>query len=296
LLLIKLNIMETIKKIFKAIWAFVNSKFLGYGIALILVIFIAQTCSNLSKAKQDAANAHQNIIALKDTLHKEKLKTGELQFSIAGYVSTIDDLKNLNKGLYEEVEKQKGTVINLNRLTILLQQDKYDLEKYIDSLKLIISQPIKINDTTYIIPWNLPFTYDSTNFDIWTGQTKIGLTMSKTAPRIFTLNSNISELPKFDFSQIAVTNLGTEMISRKTQIELVYGQKYVGKKLVVFANSKYPGFSIVNMEGWTVPEPPKKHWFTGFSVNFGIMPTYDFVNAKPTIVFGPSFGYTIYQW
>jgi hypothetical protein len=290
--------METIKKIFKAIWSFLNSKFLGYGIALILVIFIAQTCHNLSKAKQDAANAHQNIIALTDTIKKEKLKTGELQYSIAGYISTVEDLKNLNKGLYNEVEKQKGTVINLNRLTILLQQDKEDLAKFIDSLKVIINSPIKINDTTYIIPWTLPFTYDSTNFDIWSGQTKIGLTLSKTSPRTFTLNTtgNILELPKFDFSQIAVNNLGTEMISRKTQIELVYGQKYVGKKLVVFANSKYPGFSVVNMEGWTVPEPPKKHWLTGFSVNFGIMPTYDFIQGKPTIVFGPSFGYTIYQW
>lgn len=290
--------METIKKIFKAIWSFLNSKFLGYGIALVLIIFIAQTCHNLSKAKEDAANAHQNIIALTDTIHKEKLKTGELQFSIAGYISTVEDLKNVNKGLYDEVEKQKGTVINLNRLTILLQQDKEDLAKYIDSLKMIINTPIKINDTTYLIPWTLPFTYDSTNYDIWSGQTKIGLTLSKTATKTFTLRTigNTLDLPKFDFSQISVNNLGTEMISRKTQIELVYGQKYVKGKLVVFANSKYPGFSVVNLEGWTVPEPPKKHWFTGFSVNFGITPTYDFVNKKPIMVVGPSFGYTIYQW
>jgi len=289
--------METIKKIFKAIWAFVNSKFLGYGIALVLIIFVAQTCNNLSKAKEDAANAHQNIIALTDTIHKQKLKTGELQYSIAGYISTVENLKNVNKGLSEEVEKQNGTVINLNRLTILLQQDKENLAKFIDSLKMIINTPIKINDTTYIIPWNLPFTYDSTNYDLWTGQTKIGLTLSKTA-KTFTLKTagNTLQLPKFDFSQIAVTNLGTEMISRETQIQLTYGQKYVKGKLVVFANSKYPGFKVVNMEGFTVPEPKRSHWFTGFSVNFGIMPTYDFTNARPVMVVGPSFGYTIYQW
>jgi len=288
--------METIKKIFKTIWSFLNSKFLGYGIALILIVFIAQTCSNLNKAKQDAADAHQNIIALTDTLHKEKLKTGELQFSIAGYISSVEDLKNVNKGLYDEVEKQKGTVINLNRLTILLQQDKEDLAKYIDSLKMIINQPIKINDTTYIVPWTLPFTYDSTNYDIWSGQTKVGLTLSKIAPKTVFLRGNTLELPKFDFSQIAVINLGTEMISRETQIELTYGQKYVKGKLVVFANSKYPGFKVVNLEGFTVPEPPRKHWFTGFSVNFGITPTYDFVSKKTIMVVGPSFGYTIFSW
>jgi hypothetical protein len=288
--------METLKKIGKAIWTFINSKFLGYAIALILIIFIAQTCHNLSKAKQDAANAQQNISALTDTLHKEKLKTGELQFTIAGYIANVGDLKNINKSLYDEVEKQKGTVLNLNRLTILLQQDKEDLSKYIDSLKVIINQPIKVNDTTYIVPWTLPFTYDSTNFDIWSGQTKIGLTLSKLTPKTVFLRGNLLELPKFDFSQIAVTNLGTEMISRKTQIELVYGQKYVKGKLVVFANSKYPGFSVVNMEGFTVPAPPRRHWFSGFSVNIGVMPTYDFVGKKPIIVVGPSFGYTIYQW
>lgn len=290
--------MKTINNIFKFIWSFLNSKFLGYGLALILTIFIAQTCQNLFKAREDAANAHQNELALTDSLHKEKLKTGELQYSVAGFVSTIENLKYLNKGLYDEIEKQKGTVINLNRLTILLQQDKDELSKYIDSLKMIINTPIKINDTTYLIPWTLPFTYDSTNYDIWSGQTRIGLNLSKTNPKTFTLRTtgNILELPEFDFSQIEITNLGTEMISRKTQIELVYGQKYVGKKLVVFANSKYPGFSVVNLEGWAVPEPPKKHWFSGFSVNIGIMPTYDFVQQKPIIVIGPSFGYNLYQW
>lgn len=290
--------METIKKIFTAIWAFINSKFFGYAVALVLIIFIAQTCRNLNKANQEVTNADQNISALTDTLHKEKLKTGELQFSIAGYIASVKDLEKVNKGLSDEVKKQQGTVINLNRLTILLQQDKEDLNHFIDSLKMIINQPIKVNDTTYLIPWTLPFTYDSTNFDIWSGQTKIGLTLSKTSLKTYTLKTigNTIELPRFDFSQIAVTNLGSEMISRKTQIELVYGQKYVKGKLVVFANSRYPGFSVVNLEGWTVPDPPKKHWFTGFNISLGIMPSYDFLLSKPTIVVGPCIGYSIYQW
>jgi hypothetical protein len=288
--------MTILTKIFKAIWAFINSKFLGYAVAIILILMLAQTCKKNHDLKELAAQQEQNMAAKNDTIHQQKLKTGELQFTIDGYISTIDNLKIINKGLYDEVEKQKGTVINLNRLTILLQQDKEDLAKYIDSLKLIISHPVKLNDTTYIIPWNLPFTYDSTNYDLWSGQTKIGLTLSKLKPQTVMVSGNKFELPKFDFSQIEVTNLGTEMISRETQIQLVYGQKYVKGKLVVFANSKYPGFKVVNMEGWTVPEPPKKHWFTGWSVNVGLTPTYDFAQKKPIVVFGPSLGYTIYQW
>jgi hypothetical protein len=284
--------METIKKIFTAIWSFLNSKFLGYGIALVLIIFIAQTCSNLSKAKEDAANAHQNISALTDTIKKVKLKNGELEFSKAGYIGDIETLKKVNAGLAKEVEKEKGTVVNLNRIVILLEQDRDDLRKYIDSLKLILKEPIKLNDTTYLVPWTLPFTYDSTNFDIWTGQTKVGLTAA-TNKVILTRNPITN---KFDFSQIKVTNEGTEMLSRKTQIELVWGQKWEKGQLRVFARSKYPGFSVTNMDGVLINVPEKRHWFTGFSVNFGVMPTYDFVAGKPTIVVGPSFGYTIYQW
>ena len=283
--------MTTLTKIFKAIWAFINSKFLGYAVAAVLIIMLAQTCKKNADLNALKAQQEQNMAAKNDTIHQQKLKTGEMQFTIDGYISSVKDLKSINSGLAAEVEKQKGTVINLNRLTILLQQDKAELARYIDSLKLILSQPIKLNDTTYVIPWNLPFIYDSTNYDLWTGQTKVGLTLSKLKTKIA-----LTELPKFDFSQITVTNEGTEMISRVTSLQLVYGQKYVKGKLVVFANSKYPGFKVVNMEGWTVPDPPKKHWFTGWNLQLGITPTYDFINKRPVIVVGPSIGWSIYQW
>jgi len=50
------------------------------------------------------------------------------------------------------------------------------------------------------------------------------------------------------------------------------------------------------MEGVLLDVPKRSHWFTGFSVNLGIMPTYDFLQGKPVIVVGPSFGYTIYSF
>ena len=40
----------------------------------------------------------------------------------------------------------------------------------------------------------------------------------------------------------------------------------------------------------------KKHWFTGFSVTLGISPSYDLLKGAPTIVVGPTLGYSIYQW
>lgn len=291
--------METISKIFKAIWSFLNSKFLGYGVALVIIIFMAQTCKQLREARQDLDNANQNNSALVDTIKKEKMKNGALQFSIDGYIGDIETLKKNNAGLAAEVEKQKGKVISLNRIVILLRQDTTDLRKYIDQLKKLLEEPIRLNDTTYLIPWTLPYTYDSLNYDVFKGQTKIGLTLRKhqaTPKGLLFNNGEFTTLPPIDFSQITVNHLNTEMTSRITQIELVWGQKWEKGRLRVFANSKYPGFNVTNLEGVLLDVPKRPHWFTGFSVNFGVMPTYDFVAGKPTIVIGPSFGYTIYQW
>jgi hypothetical protein len=283
--------MAAITKILKAIWSFLNSKLLGYAIALILVIWIAQMCSSIRDLKEEINNANQNNSALVDTLKKERLKTGELQYSIDGFVADLETLKKLNKDLATEVEKQKGKVISLNRIIILLRQDTTDLNKYIDSLRTVLEEPIKLNDTTYLVPWTLAYTYDSTNYDIFKGETRIGLTTD----RFYKLTPGVLN-QQMDWNLITVNHEGTRMLSRVTQIELVWGQKWEKGHLRVFANSKYPGFNVTNMEGVLLDVPKRSHWFTGFSVNVGIMPTYDFIQKKPTIVIGPSFGYTIYHW
>jgi len=99
--------MSSLTKIFKATWSFLNSKLLGYAIALTLVIWIAQMCSNIRDLKEEIDNANQNNSALVDTLKKERLKTGELQYSIDGFIGDIETLKKLNKGLADEVENKK---------------------------------------------------------------------------------------------------------------------------------------------------------------------------------------------
>jgi hypothetical protein len=264
-------------KILKLIWTFINSKLFGYAIGIIVIIFIAQMCHNNSNLKHEVSNQKQNQYALMDTLTKEKLKNGSLQVSIAGFISSEKDLKSLNRNLYDEIQLQEGKVISLNKIVVSLKQDANQLSKYADSLKTVINKPIKINDSTYIIPWTLAYKYDkdSTNYDIFEGQTKIGLN---------------NKLP------IQLNNEGSKLISRNTQIELVWGQKWEKGKLKIFANSSYPGFSAKSLEGVLIDQSSKKHWFNGFSVNIGIMPTYDFINKKTIIVIGPCIGYSIYNW
>ena len=286
-------------KILKAIWDFINSKFFGYVVAIVLVIIMATMCQRMRELKEDLSQTEQNNSALTDTLKKERLKTGELQFTIDGFIASEKELKKLNKDLYNELQKQKGKVISLNKIVILLQQDTTDLRKYIAKLEGLLEEPIKLNDSTYLVPWTLHYIYDkdTTNYDLFKGQTKVRLAWAKNRllltpddqPSIFTKSN-------FEFADVEVKHLGTEMTSRATQIELVWGQKWENGRLRVFANSAYPGFSVQNMQGVLLDVPKRPHWFTGFSVNLGFTPTYDFIQKKPTIVFGPSFGYTIYQW
>jgi len=283
-------------KILKAIWDFINSKFFGYVVAIVLVIVMATMCQTNIELREALDRSEQNTSALTDTLKKERLKTGELQFTIDGFIASEKELKRLNKDLYDELQKQKGKVISLNKIVILLQQNTTDLRKYIAHLKDLLEEPIKLNDSTYLVPWTLNYIYDkdTTNYDLFKGQTKVRLTWAKN--RFSMTPDEPVTRSNFELGDVDVKHLGTEMTSRTTQIELVWGQKWENGRLRVFANSKYPGFSITNMQGVLLDVPKRPHWFTGFSVNLGIMPTYDFIHQKPTIVVGPSFGYTIYQW
>jgi hypothetical protein len=86
------------------------------------------------------------------------------------------------------------------------------------------------------------------------------------------------------------------MLSRTTQIELVWGQKWENKQLRVFATSKYPGFSVNSLEGVLLSNKDKKHWFNGFSVGMGMTPGWDLFNSRTAFVIGPTFSYNIYTY
>ena len=148
----------------------------------------------------------------------------------------------------------------------------------------MIERLLKIDSNTYAAPWSLTYKYDSANFDIFTGKTYIGI-----------LNKDPLEL----------SHINTELTQRLTQIDLTWGQKVEDKRLRVFIQSNYPGFTINQMEGVLIDPSTnpfikeitkKKHWFTGLSIGIGATGGYNITNGKYGLVVGPSLVYNIFSF
>jgi len=261
-----------INQIIKIIWNFVNSNLFIYTLAILFIIILAQMCENNRNLKNELSIYKQNQYALTDTIKNEELKNGALQSSINGFISSEKELKDLNKTLYNDLKIQKGKVISLSHVILILKQDSTELSNYLVNSNN--SKPIKENDSTFILPWYLSYKYDSSNYDIFNGLTKI-------------------RFKKIDNS---IINESTQIINRETQIELVWGQKMEKNKLRVFVNSSYPGFKTKSLEGVLLSIPKRQHWFNGFCISVGITASYNFINKTPIMIIGPHIGYNIYNW
>lgn len=271
------------EKILKYIWNFINSKLLTYFIIFIIIILFANQCKKNNDLKSELIIKEQNIEAAKNDIKTYKNKNNDLIAEKAIWILSEKDLKKQNKELYNKVEDQKGKIISLNNVVINLKQDKDILHDSINYLKTTIGEAEKINSLEWKLPWKLEYIWDENNFDIFKGHT----------------------LVKIDTINYSVSHITTKMDKRESQIDLTFGEKVVDGKYNVFITSSYPGLNPKSMEGVFIDPNSnkdikklieKRHWFTGFSINIGITPSWNFINQKPTIVIGPTIGYTIYQW
>ena len=294
--------MEKLKIFLKGLWTFLNSKVFQYIIVIIIILFLLKTCGNNKELKRDNIIKEQNLSAKTDSLRLEKTKSGGIQVSIAGYISSIEDLEKLDSSLYADVKAEKGKVLSLNVLNAKLIQDKKKLQESYDSLKSIMGKPIKINDSTYVFPWTIVETYDANNSATYVGWTKVGVNIKP--DYIFNSNTSISDVLK---KGLLVEHYGSRLDSVSTKIEIKFGQKVENKQLRVFAETDFPGFSPEQLKG-TLVDPNtipylkglmKEHkvlfpntWSTGIGVSSG----YNLMTGKPYLGFGVNLTYNIYQF
>lgn len=276
--------MEKLKLFLTKIWNFLKSKVFIILVIVGLIIFSIIQCSRIREFKRQDIIDKQNQIALKDSLKFERKKTGELNVSIAGYIASEKELKELNEDLWKRIKAQDGKILSLNYVIIQLKQDSATLKKYLVEKDKVIERLTKIDSATYAAPWSLTYKYDKNNFDIFTGKTYIGV-----------LNKDPLELAHID----------TELIQRLTQIDLSWGQKIENKMLRVFIESAYPGFTVEQMSGVLIDPntndllkkiTKKKHWFTGFGVGPNISAGWNILQAKPAVIVGAGLHYNIYEW
>ncbi len=266
-------------KFLQVAWKFINSKIFGYIIIGVIALFFVDTCGRVSNLKEESKIKNQNISALTAKVQTVTLKNGEIQSSRDAYMATAKELREYNSVLSNEVKAQKGKVVTLNRIVFQLRQDTTDLRAYINELLSRFETPAKINDSTWNVDWTLAYTYDSTNYDIFTGRTQVGL-----------------RGPENYFKDITLTHNKTLMLNRNSQISLTWGQKYEGKRLKVFAQTAHPSFKTQLLEGTYVDYSQKSHWLTGFGVGPQLGIGYDFLNNQPAIVVGVGIHYSIYSW
>lgn len=270
-------------KYLEAIWKFINSKVFVYVVIIILILLFARQCKRGADLKRENIKKDQNVAAADSIINIYKNKNGELTAEKTIWILSEKELKEENKELYDLVKNQKGRIISLNTTVLKLEQDATILHDSINYLHATIGDAEQLNKTEWNLPWELQYTWDANNCDIFKGHTIVDVDT----------NTNM------------VTHKNTLMDFRDSRIDLVFGEKVVDGKYNVFITSKYPGLTPKSMKGVFIDPNTnkdikkligKKHWFTGFSLSIGITPTWDFIQKQPTIVIGPALGYSIYQW
>ena len=271
------------KNILKIIWGFINSKFFGYAVIALLILFLAGQCKHSSDLKRDNKIKDQNIAAADSTINEYKTKEGKYTAEKAVWILTEKDLKKQNKDLYDKVESQSGKIISLNNAVLHLRQDTSMLHDSIRYLKAIIGKAGDLGDGNWNIPWELYYTWDKNNFDIFKGHSVV----------------YVDSITK------KVTHKNTLMDFRESNIDLVFGEKVVDGKFNVYATTTYPGLSIKSLEGYFIDPNSNKnikglieknHWFTGFGVGPTFNIGYDFLHNQPAIIVGAGIRYNFYQW
>ena len=269
------------KKVLDVIWKFINSKIFGYILIGVLVLLFVGTCGRASNLKEEGKIKDQNISALADTVRTVKLKNGDLQSSRDAFMADAKELRFLNVGLSDEVKLQSGKVVTLNRIVFQLKQDTAELREFIRNMP-DPNPPIQEDDSTWKVSWALNYVYDSINYDLFEGNTRVRLK----GPYVL--------------GDISVSHLGSEMTKRNSQIGLTWGQKYEGsgknKRLKVYAQTAHPAFQTKLLDGTYVDFPKKRHWFTGLGIGPQLGVGYDFLNNQPAITIGVGIQYNIYQW
>jgi hypothetical protein len=292
----------------KKIWGFLSSKLFLIMLVLILFILIGRSCSKIRDLERISNMDKQNITALTDTIKTEKTKSGKQQVTIAAFITSTKELEKLNKELYQEIKDQKGSVISLNKIVFQLKQDTSVLRARINYLESIITQPIQINDTTYKISWKLVYDWDSTNYDIYKGQTFIGVVAKRSVPNlIMDVNKTFNNEYNNEFNTLFdLKHYKTEITERISQVDMTFGQEIVGKQLRVFVNTGYPGFSAKSLQGWMIDpntDPYIKKlmkktkwipntWSVGIGPSFG----YNIFSSKIYLGVGVNINYNILQW
>jgi len=241
-------------------------------VAALCLLLFRQCDSNLS-LKSQIKIQNMNLDALKDTVRIQENKAGEATYVRKTLLSSKEDLEKLNKGLAEELDKQKGKVIVIEKVITETKVDTHYVNNYLTSYQ----------NGNYSLDWKYDSLFSVNNYRKFSGK-----------------------------SFFIVDTINNSVIPGKTRIDqdemgfsFITGLREKDKALEIFVTPKYPGMKITDIEG-AVIDPyksdvlktmfPNKKWSVGPYVGIGVGAGYG-LNGKP--IAGPVFNIGLgvqYSW
>jgi len=129
------------------------------GIAILLLLLFRQCDSNSDlKSKLDIQNA--NLAALNDSVRVQKNKAGEATYVKKTLLADKNSLEKLNKDLKEELDKQKGKVIVIEKVVTETKVDTHYVNNYLTSY----------GNNKFSLDWKYDSTFSVNNYRKFSGK------------------------------------------------------------------------------------------------------------------------------
>lgn len=234
---------------------FINNKLVIAGIVAITTLFFINRYNyhRYEEQKQVSERLSVNLQAANDTIRVVKTKDGTLAYEkLTSVVKDNEELKQTNLDLYNETQKLKGTIENIQKVQYVLKTDT----QYIASSASLIDSGKSVDITS-----SFDSTYSPGNYH----HLKINATYN------FQSGASRSTLVNDQIGFTAITGL------LKT-----------AKGYEIFVNPKYPGLQVQSLEGAIIdptffgsPAPKTKQHLITFGASLGFVPlTYEINNKK----------------
>lgn len=207
--------------------------------------------------KKESIRFQNNLLALQDSIKKTQNLVGEEMYEKLAFDTDIEELRLLNKTLYDEVKKLKGNVELISKMGITVSSSDTLYSK--DSIIVIKESTDTIGQT--LSRWDFS---DST----WT----------ISGGTIFNWKDSISQ---------------SYISNRTIKLDLITGIQEIDGQKKIFVRSDNPDIVVNSLSGAVLKKDKKKfidQFYLGPSISLGV----DY-NGNPNAMLGISFGWNIFS-
>lgn len=244
-------------------------------IAVIVLILLMRGCGS---SQSEVNTLKQNVYALNDSIRVYKGKNGVLIYEKGALISETKSLKDLNRDLAEAVKYLKDHPIVVLKPEIRI----VEIPKYVP---IYIKDPVKNPDgsITRTLDWSYDSTYSKGNYRILKGDFKATVDS----------NLNLTTTPMHITRDEFGISLTTGLTENKEGL------------LEIFVTSKYPGFSVTQLDGALIDPReskvlkkyfPPKRWAVGVYTGYGLYFDPNKLRFGNGLQLGVGLQYNIFQW